>query len=99
VEYIDPGIPLARHLRTRVQEFIDAYDMPPKVILMENHGFIATGRTPRDVEAVTDMYVKAARILVGAYALGGPRFLTQTNVDRIHTRPDEHYRQRQIERG
>ncbi len=96
VEYTDPGIPLARHLRTRVEEFIDEYGMVPKVILMENHGFIATGRTVRDIETITSMYVKTARILIGAYALGGPRFLTPENVARIHTRPDEHYRQRQI---
>jgi len=96
VEYTDPGIPLARHLRTRVEEFIDAHDMVPKVILMENHGFIATGRTIRDVETATSMYVKTARILLGTYALGGPRFLTPEHVARIHTRPDEHYRQRQI---
>jgi rhamnose utilization protein RhaD (predicted bifunctional aldolase and dehydrogenase) len=96
VEYTDPGIPLARHLRKRVEEFIDEHGMVPKVILMENHGFIATGRTTRDVETATSMYVKTARILLGTYALGGPRFLTPENVARIHTRPDEHYRQRQI---
>jgi len=92
----DPGLPLARHLRTRVEEFILEHNMPPKVILMENHGFIALGKTPRDVETITSMYVKTARILLGTYALGGPRFLTPENVARIHTRPDEHYRQKQI---
>lgn len=96
VEYTDPGLPLARHLRTRVKEFIDAQNMPPKVILMENHGFLAIGATARDIETITSMYVKTARILLGTYALGGPRFLTPENVARIHTRPDEHYRQKQI---
>jgi rhamnose utilization protein RhaD (predicted bifunctional aldolase and dehydrogenase) len=96
VEYTDPGLPLARHLRRRVEEFIDAENMPPKVILMENHGFIAIGATPRDIETITSMYVKAARILLGTYALGGPRFLSPEHVARIHTRPDEHYRQKQI---
>jgi rhamnose utilization protein RhaD (predicted bifunctional aldolase and dehydrogenase) len=96
VEYTDPGIPLAKHLKQRVEEFIDEHGMVPKVILMENHGFIATGRTVRDVETTTSMYVKTARILIGTYALGGPRFLTPENVARIHTRPDEHYRQKQI---
>ncbi len=96
VEYVDPGIPLARTLRKRVDEFIEEHNMAPKVILMENHGFIACGKTTRDVETITSMYVKTARILIGAYALGGPRFLTPENVARIHTRPDEHYRQRLI---
>ena len=93
VEYTDPGLPLARHLRRRVDEFIDEQNMAPRVILMENHGMIACGRTPRDVETITSMYVKTARILIGTYASGKPRFLTPENVSRIHTRPDEKYRQ------
>jgi rhamnose utilization protein RhaD (predicted bifunctional aldolase and dehydrogenase) len=96
VEYGDPGIPLARQLRSCVKEFIDEHNMPPKAILMENHGFIACGRTPRDIEMITSMYAKTARVLLGTYALGGPRFLTPENVERIHTRPDEHYRQKQL---
>jgi len=42
------------------------------------------------------MVVKTARIVVGTYALGGPHFMTPENVARIHTRPDEHYRQKII---
>ncbi len=97
VEYTDPGLPLARHLRRRVEEFVNEHNMAPKVILMENHGFIALSHTARDVETITSMYVKSAQILLGTYALGGPRFLTPENVARIHTRPDEHYRQKQIQ--
>jgi len=93
VEYEDPGLALARHLRRRVKEFIDVQNMAPRVILMENHGMIACGRSAWDVEMITSMYVKTARILVGVYALGKPHFLTPENVARIHTRPDEKYRQ------
>jgi ribulose-5-phosphate 4-epimerase/fuculose-1-phosphate aldolase len=59
---------------------------------MENHGLIACGRTPKDVETAAFMYVKTARILLGTYLLGGPRFLSPAHVDRIFTRPDEEYR-------
>jgi rhamnose utilization protein RhaD (predicted bifunctional aldolase and dehydrogenase) len=93
VEYTDPGLALARHLRRRVEEFIDGQNIVPRVILMENHGMIACGRTPREVETITSMYVKTARILIGIYASGKPRFLTPENVSRIYTRPDEKYRQ------
>jgi rhamnose utilization protein RhaD (predicted bifunctional aldolase and dehydrogenase) len=93
VEYADPGLALARHLRHRVEEFINEQNMAPRVILMENHGMIACGSSPRDVETITSMYVKTARTLIGIYALGEPRFLTPENVARIHTRPDEKYRQ------
>jgi len=96
VEYTDPGLPLARRLRKRVEEFIDEQNMAPRVILMENHGMIACGRTPRDVETITSMYVKTARILIGTFASGRPRFLTPENISRIHTRPDEKYRQMKL---
>ncbi len=96
VEYTDLGLVLARHLRKRVEEFINEHQMAPRVILMENHGMIACGRTPRDVETITSMYVKTANILSGTYALGGPRFLSPGNVARIHTRPDELYRQKKL---
>ena len=96
VEYADPGLALARHLRQRVEEFIKVQSVAPRVILMENHGMIACGRSPRDVETITSMYVKTARTLIGIYALGKPRFLTPENVARIHTRPDEKYRQNKL---
>lgn len=96
VEYVDPGVMLARLLKERVEEFQIDHDEWPKVILMQNHGFIALGSTPKDVHNVTAMYVKTARILLGTYALGGPNFLTDSQVDRINNRPDEHYRQQQL---
>jgi hypothetical protein len=40
------------------------------------------------------MMVKIARILLGAVAAGGARYLSEENVSRIHKRPDEHYRQK-----
>jgi len=49
------------------------------------------------VQDVTAMYVKAARVLLGTYALGGPHFLSPAAAARIHTRPDELYRRE--ERG
>ncbi len=99
VEYTDPGIPLARMIKQRVIEFYNHYHEWPKTVLMQNHGLIAIGKTVRDVQTVTSMYVKTARVLLGTYAMGGPNFLTDENVQRIHTRPDEHYRQRQLEKG
>ncbi len=96
VPYVDPGLPLAREIQRRINAYLDTYGERPKMILMQNHGLIALGSTPKQVENITAMAVKTARILVGSYALGGPRFLSQQAVNRIHTRPDEHYRQRVI---
>ncbi len=93
VPYIDPGLPLAREVQQRINAYIDTYGDIPKTILMQNHGFIALASTAQQIENITAMAVKTARILVGSYALGGPNFMTSEAVDRIHTRPDEHYRQ------
>ena len=94
VPYIDPGIPLAREIRSRINAYIDIYAEIPKVILMQNHGPVALGRTAEQVENITAMMVKTARVILGAYSVGGPHFLTPANVDRIHTRPDEAYRRK-----
>jgi rhamnose utilization protein RhaD (predicted bifunctional aldolase and dehydrogenase) len=94
VPYIDPGLPLARGVRDAIQRYLDDYGEPPRVILMQNHGLIALGKTAQQVENITAMAVKAARVLVGTYALGGPGFMTPEAVSRIHTRPDELYRRK-----
>ena len=90
--YTDPGVPLARAVRDAVDQYLDGYGEAPKVILMQNHGLIALGRTASEVERVTAMTVKTARVLLGTYALGGPHFLSPESAARIHTRPDERYR-------
>lgn len=96
VPYTDPGHPLSRELKARVEAYIDEHNSAPRVILMQNHGFIAIGKSAQEVESATAMFCKTARILLGTYALGGPNFLTPENVNRIYTRPDEKYREKQI---
>jgi rhamnose utilization protein RhaD (predicted bifunctional aldolase and dehydrogenase) len=95
IPYTDPGVPLARVVRDEIDRYLDEYRELPKVILMQNHGLIALGRTASEVENITAMYVKTARVILGAYALGGPRFLRPQDVARIHTRPDELYRRQE----
>jgi rhamnose utilization protein RhaD (predicted bifunctional aldolase and dehydrogenase) len=96
VPYADPGTELAQAIRDETEKFIAAENRPPRVILLQNHGFIALGGTTGSVLAATLMAEKAARIFTGANALGGPVALTAKNVARIDTRPDEHYRQRRL---
>ena len=95
--YVDPGNPLALAIRDALFRHADTYGERPKVILLQNHGMIALGQSAGEVERITAMYVKTARVILGAYALGGPNFMTPANVERIHGRPDEHYRQRILE--
>ncbi len=96
VPYTDPGVPLARQVQACIQAYSDQWAEPPRAILMQNHGLIAAGSSPADVESITAMWDKTARILLGTMAAGGPRYLTDAHVRRIHTRPDEAYRKRLI---
>jgi len=96
VPYTDPGLPLARAVRERLGRYIAEWGQPPKVILLQNHGLIALGANPTEVDSITAMYVKTCRVLAGTYIFGGPHFLSAEAVRRISTRPDEAYRRQQL---
>jgi rhamnose utilization protein RhaD (predicted bifunctional aldolase and dehydrogenase) len=96
VPYVDPGTILAQKIREETDKFIIAENRPPRVILLQNHGFIAIGATTGSVLAATLMAEKTARIFLGAAAVGAPVGLTEKNVARIDSRPDEHYRQKML---
>jgi len=92
VPYTDPGLPLALRVRLEVEKYVVKRETAPKVVLMENHGLLALGATSEEVEQTTNMSIKVARVILGTFALGGPRFLSEENVHRIYSRPDEEYR-------
>jgi rhamnose utilization protein RhaD (predicted bifunctional aldolase and dehydrogenase) len=80
VPYIDPGVPLARQVQKLLGDHIDRYGEPPRVVILQNHGMIALGRSIAQVENITAMMVKTARVLLGTFAAGGPRFMPQVEV-------------------
>jgi rhamnose utilization protein RhaD (predicted bifunctional aldolase and dehydrogenase) len=92
VPYTDPGLPLAHAVWEATQSYCETWGEGPKTIMMQNHGFIALGHSANEVENITQMSVKAARVIAGTYSMGGPHFLSSDSLNRIHTRPDEHYR-------
>lgn len=98
VGYADPGLKLAQAIRSAVVAFIRRTSRAPRVILLENHGFIGLGATPAAVLAATLMGNKAAEVFFGAAVLnrGQPRYLSAGTVARIAGRPDEHYRQQAL---
>jgi len=96
VPYIDPGLELARGVRRALHAHRQAHGIPPKVVLLENHGPVALGASPVEVLNILLMLDKWARILGQTLAMGGPKFLPEAVSDRIDTRPDEHHRRAQI---
>ncbi len=97
VEYTDPGVSLARKVRQAVEDYINEYGTRPKAILMQNHGLIAIGDTAKEVESITLMWDKTAKVLAGTHNFGGPNYMTPEQVNRIGTRPDEDQRKKLIE--
>lgn len=97
VEYVDPGVTLARRIKEVVTDYIKERGERPKAILMQNHGLIALGATAKEVQSVTAMWDKTAKVLAGTYQFGGPNFMSEPQVNRIHTRPDEAQRKKLIE--
>ncbi|TSA31282.1 MAG: class II aldolase [Opitutales bacterium] len=96
VPYADPGLGLSQSIRHEVLAFVKRTGRDPKIILLQNHGIIAVGPSPKAVLGSLLMAEKAAEIFVGAAALGGPAFLTSAQCARIAGRPDEHYRQKML---
>jgi rhamnose utilization protein RhaD (predicted bifunctional aldolase and dehydrogenase) len=96
VPYTDPGLPLAREVCARVQEFIAKYGEQPRTMYLQNHGLFAMGHSTKQVQNVMAMAVKHARVLATTYAAGGPNFLSDHDISRIHTRPDEEVRRIQF---
>ncbi len=92
--YVDPGLPLARALSAALDAHRDLHGAVPKAIYLRNHGFVALGASAAEVLAITDMAVKAARVLAIALGCGGPTYLPVDEVRHIAGRSDEHYRQR-----
>lgn len=98
VPYADPGVPLARVIAEGLEAFQNTHNAHPREIYLRNHGLIVLGATAREVEQTTAMAVKAARILLASLAAGGPNFMSDADVQRIHTRADEAYRRAAFER-
>ena len=99
VPYVDPGVRLARTVRAELAGFIREHGAPPRVVYLANHGMFALASTPDEALAITLMAVKAARILAGALAAGGPVPMPEAQVARIESRPDEHYRRAMLADG
>ncbi len=80
IPYMDAGLPLGREVKRKILLWRDRYKIAPKLLLVQNHGMIVLGTTAEEVLRITDMTVKSAQIFTGAAMLGGPVFLTPSNV-------------------
>jgi rhamnose utilization protein RhaD (predicted bifunctional aldolase and dehydrogenase) len=89
VGYHEPGLALGRAVARSLADHADRHGSPPRLVLLGNHGIVALGRSPEEVEAVTTMAVKAARTRLIAGIAGTPRYLDAAGGDALAARADE----------
>ena len=97
IPYTDPGVKLAQKAKKEIEIFLNKYGERPKSIYLQNHGFVALGSTPTEVENITLTANKAAEIRFGALLTGGINTFSEDIVNYIAERTDEKYRQRLFE--
>ncbi len=97
VPYVDPGVPMAIKIKELIDSFISEYGTVPKSMYIQNHGFVALGKTALEVENITLTASKAAEIRLGAILAGGMNLLDEQTIRHIMGRPDEKYRQNLFE--
>jgi rhamnose utilization protein RhaD (predicted bifunctional aldolase and dehydrogenase) len=79
----ESGLKLAQAIRRETRAFEQRYACQPRTILLQNHGIITLGETSESALLGTLVAEKAARIFVGAVALGGPVYYPDEDVRRV----------------
>jgi rhamnose utilization protein RhaD (predicted bifunctional aldolase and dehydrogenase) len=98
VPYADPGLAIAREVHAGLRRHVAEYGEPPKLIYLANHGIFALGASAAEVNAITEMAVKLARVMSGVLAAGAAAYLLATSVAALDSRPDERLRRAELAR-
>jgi rhamnose utilization protein RhaD (predicted bifunctional aldolase and dehydrogenase) len=96
VPYAAPGIALGTAVHAAVRDRLDRDGAPPRLVLLGNHGIVALGATPAEVETITTMAVKAARVRSVALGAGTLAPLGIEHARELAGRPDEAARRTQL---
>lgn len=89
VPYAAPGIALGRAVHAAVRDRLDRDGVPPRLVLLGNHGIVALGASATEVETITTMAVKAARVRSVALGAGTLSPLAVDHARELAGRPDE----------
>jgi rhamnose utilization protein RhaD (predicted bifunctional aldolase and dehydrogenase) len=89
VPYAAPGIALGTAVHAAVRERLDRDGAAPRLVLLGNHGIVALGATATEVETITTMAVKAARVRSVALGAGVVAPLGLDHARELAGRPDE----------
>ena len=75
VGYRNPGLALARGVRTELARYRRVHGHSPRLLLLANHGVVALARTAPEALHISLMAEKWAQLLDGAHQWGGPAHL------------------------
>ena len=89
VPYAAPGIALGTAVHRAVRDRLDRDGAPPRLVLLGNHGIVALGATAAEVETITTMAVKAARVRSVGLGAGHLAPLGVEHARELAGRPDE----------
>ena len=73
-------------MSSAIQNFVDSYGVPPKVIAVQNTAAFATS------EAALSLFVDTIKVAVFTESFGGPRFMDNDQIEFIRTWEVEQYR-------
>ncbi len=97
IPYVDPGLQLAYAIKNVLADYRAKHGKAPKVILMENHGPVALGKTSKEAFNIMLMLDKWAKLILGAQTMGGLNYMSDEDAQKIDGRLDEAYRRKMLE--
>jgi rhamnose utilization protein RhaD (predicted bifunctional aldolase and dehydrogenase) len=99
VPYAQPGFRLGRLFFDVLRRRVDETGELPALILLGNHGIVATAPTAAGVDGISAMAVKTAQVRLSALAAGGLVPLPADGIDEFFSRPDISERRRDLKQA
>jgi len=96
VPYAQPGFKLGKLFYDVLRRRVDETGDLPALVLLGNHGIVATAPTAAGVDGISAMAVKTARVRLSALAVGGLVPLPADSIDEFFSRPDITERRRDL---
>lgn len=97
IPYVKPGESLTEQLDIHISKFIINNKFFPKLILLQNHGIICTGRTAKECIFSSQICEKSAEIFVGCMQTGCKiNFLSYNQIKSLSQDKNEIYREQLI---
>ncbi len=83
VPYGDPGLEFARDVKRRITLWRGRFKDVQPILYIQNHGVVLLGNEVGPVVNRFEDIARHARVFAGAAALGGPVYLTPTNIEKL----------------